>query len=127
VTSEQFDALRVLRRTVKVSHMTATHFADLGIPDLRPAKALLEAHPSWRLFLNAVVDARQKATAALGMFTIVLKNQRMACGNLVVTTPSHTVVLRPRPFTRATAGDDDDDSNVNDNDIDNDHDDEDGN
>ncbi len=109
VTSEQFYALRVLRRPTT---MTDEHLADLGISDLQEARDLLEAYTPWRLFLGAVDDVDKKPTAAMGMFATVLKNKRMACGNVVKPPPALNVTLRTRPQARAAYNDGADDDDV---------------
>jgi hypothetical protein len=107
VTREQFDALRILRRRVDASRMTPRHFDDLGIADCSAARALLGGQPAWHRFLDAVVDRHKRATAALGMFALVLKNQRMACCSVEETAQSYNVVLRPRRPAQAAASDED--------------------
>ncbi len=116
VTREQFYALRVLRRPIKAAELAAKHRADLGIPDLQEARDLLEAHPPWRLFLDAVGDLEQKASASLGMFALVLKNQRMACGRVHPTAPVSNMTLRTRPLAQVASERDEDDDDAPDGD-----------
>jgi hypothetical protein len=107
VTQEQFYALRVLRRRYQLDEMDAGHLAHLGIADLRPAREILEAHPQWHQFLDAVENVKQRPTASLGMFAIVLRNQRMACGTVVFKEPAPTMTLRTRAPIPAEPEEDD--------------------
>jgi hypothetical protein len=124
VTRAQFYALRVLRRRFQRNEMDAGHLARLGISDLREARAILEAHQQWRQFLNAVEVIARRPTAALGMFAIVLVNQRMACGTVVFRAPTHTMTLRTRLPVRARSEEDGSTAEIDEDDDEDDEDDE---